>query len=155
MHKMPTLKLDYGDVRHWLTEQSIAHPSPRDVSNAVIAIRSSKLPDPKKIGNAGSFFKNPVINVSQLEALLADFPTLPHYPSVKPDERKVSAAWLIEQCGFKGLRDGDAGVHASHALVLVNHGQASGQSVLALAQKIQNTVQGRFGIQLEPEPIII
>ncbi len=155
LNKMPTLKLDYGDLRHWLTEQSIAHPSPRDVSNAVIAIRSGKLPDPKKIGNAGSFFKNPVINMSQLETLLADFSKLPHYPGVKPDERKVSAAWLIEQCGFKGLRDGDAGVHASHALVLVNHGLASGQSVLALAQKIQKTVKSRFGIQLEPEPMII
>jgi UDP-N-acetylmuramate dehydrogenase len=155
LRKAPLLRLDYGDIRHWLTEQGIGQPNPRDVSNAVIAIRSSKLPDPKKIGNAGSFFKNPLIPANQADELLGRFPGMPQYPSQNPQERKLSAAWLIDQCGLKGYREGDVGVHAAHALVLVNYGEARGQALFALAQKIQKTVYQRFGVGLEPEPIII
>jgi UDP-N-acetylmuramate dehydrogenase len=155
LSKVPALKLDYGDLKHWLSDQNIDAPSPSDVSNAVIAIRSSKLPDPRKIGNAGSFFKNPSVNNSLLQGLMRDYPKLPQYPGLQDDQRKISAAWLIDQCGFKGFREGDAGVHEAHALVLVNHGQASGKDILGLAEKIQKEVQKRFGIRLEPEPIII
>ncbi len=155
LSKSPVLKLDYGDLKHWLAEQNIAAPSPRDVSNAVIAIRSSKLPDPRKIGNAGSFFKNPSVKTSIAQGLMRNYPKLPQYPGLREGERKISAAWLIDQCGFKGLREADAGVHEAHALVLVNHGQASGKDILKLAGKIQNEVQKRFGIRLDPEPIII
>lgn len=155
LSKSPGLKLDYGDLKHWLAEKNIPAPSPRDVSNAVIAIRSSKLPDPRKIGNAGSFFKNPSVKMSFAQSLMREYPKLPHYPGLRDDERKVSAAWLIDQCGFKGLREGDAGVHEAHALVLVNHGLASGRDILRLAENIQNEVQQRFGVRLETEPIII
>ncbi len=155
LSKSPALTLDYGDLKHWLSDQNITAPSPRDVSNAVIAIRSSKLPDPRKIGNAGSFFKNPSVKTSIALGLLRDHPKLPQYPGLREDERKISAAWLIDQCGFRGFREADAGVHEAHALVLVNHGRASGKDILGLAEKIQNAVQKRFGVRLEPEPIII
>jgi UDP-N-acetylmuramate dehydrogenase len=155
LRKTPLLRLDYGDIKHWLAEQRIGQPRPRDVSNAVIAIRSSKLPDPKKIGNAGSFFKNPLIPANQADELLGRFPDMPQYPNQNLQERKLSAAWLIDQCGLKGFREGDAGVHEAHALVLVNYGRASGQAILQMAQKIQNSVYQRFGVRLEPEPIII
>jgi UDP-N-acetylmuramate dehydrogenase len=155
LSKSPKLKLDYGDIKDWLKDERITRPSPKDVADAVIAIRSSKLPDPQKLGNAGSFFKNPSLKATQIDGLLLKHPTLPHYPSPKTDERKVPAAWLIDQCGLKGFREGDAGVHEAHALVLVNYGRARGKDIFALAQKIQNTVHSRFGIQLEPEPIII
>jgi UDP-N-acetylmuramate dehydrogenase len=155
LQKTPKLRLEYGEIKQWLDDHRIRTTSPRDVSNAVIAIRSSKLPDPKKIGNAGSFFKNPVLPKDQVEALVQQSPAMPNYPTPSPLERKVSAAWLIDQCGLKGFRDGDVGVHHAHALVLVNYGQARGKDVLALAHKIQNQVQTRFGIGLEPEPIII
>jgi UDP-N-acetylmuramate dehydrogenase len=121
----------------------------------VIEIRRSKLPDPARLGNAGSFFRNPVVAAEATELLLTKHPELPHYPSGQAGFRKLAAGWLIEQCGWKGHRRGDAGVHDRHALVLVNHGQASGQAVWALAQDIQVSVFERFGVIIEPEPKVV
>ncbi|MEO9382537.1 UDP-N-acetylmuramate dehydrogenase [Chromobacterium phragmitis] len=148
------LRTGYGDIAKQLAEDGITSPSPLDVSRAVIAIRQSKLPDPAKLGNAGSFFKNPIVSAAQAQALLADHPHLPHYPAA--DGRvKLAAGWLIDQCGLKGYRDGDAGVHDRQALVLVNHGHASGEQMRALARKVQDDVRQRFGVELEPEPLIL
>jgi UDP-N-acetylmuramate dehydrogenase len=128
--------------------------SARAVSEAVIRLRQRKLPDPAEIGNAGSFFKNPIIDPDRASELRERFPALPGWP--EPDGRvKLSAAWMIEHCGLKGYRAGDAGVSERHALVLVNHGQASGAEIVSLADKVRETVAGEFGIQLEPEPRII
>lgn len=149
------LRLDYAGIRDELAAMAISSPSPRDVAEAVIRIRSRKLPDPAVIGNAGSFFKNPVVARSVALALTEQHPGLPMFPSGNPDTAKLSAAWMIEACGWKGFREGDAGVSAAHALVLVNHGQASGIQLLALAQRIAASVQQRFGIWLEPEPVIL
>ncbi len=145
------LHLEYGPVRQRLVEQGIEQPTPLDVSRAICAIRSEKLPDPAVLGNAGSFFKNPLVPVAQAEALKARYPQLVAYP--QGDEQvKLAAGWLIEQAGWKGFRDGDAGVHRLQALVLVNHGQASGLQLLSLAQRIQADVIERFGVSLEMEP---
>jgi UDP-N-acetylmuramate dehydrogenase len=119
------------------------------VSDAVIQIRQSKLPDPKEIGNAGSFFKNPTIPNSQYEQLKAQYPTLPGYPS--SEGVKVAAGWLIEQAGWKGKRIGDVGVHAKQALVLVNYGEGSGEEIKSLSEQIQASVMEKFGIQLQAE----
>jgi UDP-N-acetylmuramate dehydrogenase len=107
------------------------------------------------VGNAGSFFKNPIVSQSQADALQVDYPTLPVFRGDAPHNRKLSAAWMIEACGWKGHRDGDAGVSADHALVLVNHGNASGAQLLALARRIAASVHARFGIAIEPEPKVI
>jgi UDP-N-acetylmuramate dehydrogenase len=124
------------------------------VSDAVIAIRRRKLPDPLEIGNAGSFFKNPVVAREQCERLLDAWPNLVHHP--QPDgSEKLAAGWLIDQCGWKGRSLGRAGVYPKQALVLVNNGGASGPEVLALARAIQADVQERFGVLLEPEPVMI
>ncbi|MGC0151139.1 UDP-N-acetylmuramate dehydrogenase [Chromobacterium vaccinii] len=148
------LRTGYGDIASQLQAFGIAEPTPLDVARAVIAIRQSKLPDPARLGNAGSFFKNPVVDASQAASLLQRHPALPHYPAA--DGRvKLAAGWLIDQCGLKGYRDGDAGVHDRQALVLVNHGQASGEQMRALAQKVQRTVRERFGVELEPEPLVL
>ncbi|MDN0083994.1 UDP-N-acetylmuramate dehydrogenase [Crenobacter sp. SG2305] len=149
-----TLKTGYGDIQRELDTQGISAPTAQDVARAVIAIRQSKLPDPTVLGNAGSFFKNPVIDTEQADALLARFPTLPHYPA--PTNRvKLAAGWLIDQAGLKGYRQGAAGVHEKQALVLVNHGGASGSEIRALAQHVQDTVQERYGVALEPEPLVL
>ncbi|MCW3479319.1 UDP-N-acetylmuramate dehydrogenase [Neisseriaceae bacterium JH1-16] len=148
------LKTGYGDIQRELDAQGIATPTAQDVARAVIAIRQSKLPDPAVLGNAGSFFKNPVIDAEAAAALLARFPTLPHYPAA--DGRvKLAAGWLIDQAGLKGYRQGAAGVHEKQALVLVNHGGASGSEIRALAQHVQDTVRARYGVELEPEPIVL
>ncbi len=132
-------------------------PMPVDVAQAVMDIRSQKLPDPKKIGNVGSFFKNPVISSVQAKNLAVLYPDLPHYPtdSNQDDTCKIPAAWLIEKCGFKGVRRGDVGVHEKHALVLVNYGDGTGREIVSLAQEIQASVVARFGIFLEPEPVFM
>ncbi|SJZ82407.1 UDP-N-acetylmuramate dehydrogenase [Novilysobacter spongiicola] len=130
-------------------------PTPREIAEAVIAIRRSKLPDAAVIGNAGSFFKNPIVDRMTAEALGADHPALPVFPGPDPSTRKLSAAWLIDACGWKGHRDGDAGVAASHALVLVNHGTATGQQLLELARGISTSVRERFNVALEPEPRLV
>jgi len=149
------LRLNYAGLDAELDALGITAPSARDVAAAVCAQRRRKLPDPKKIGNLGSFFKNPVIALEQADALQAREPELPAWPIGKADTRKLSAAWLIERCGWKGYRNGDAGVFDEHALVLVNHGAASGADMLALAHAVADSVAARFGIRLEPEPRII
>ncbi|MGH8076974.1 MAG: UDP-N-acetylmuramate dehydrogenase [Lysobacter sp.] len=150
----PALKLDYAGLGDELLAMGIDAPTPRQVSDAVIAIRRRKLPDPAVLGNAGSFFKNPIVPVAQADALQAMHAALPVFRA-GDEARKLSAAWLIDTCGWKGYRDGDAGVAASHALVLVNHGHATGQQLLDLARRIADSVQVRYGVALEPEPRVI
>ena len=146
--------IDYGAIRTELEKNHITSPSPKDISNAVISIRKSKLPDPKELGNSGSFFKNPIISVEDFNRLQLEFPNLPSY-QISDAEVKVPAGWLIDQAGLKGYRDGDAGVHKHQALVLVNYGNATGEDILNLSEKIQQTVKEKFGLQLEPEVNII
>lgn len=150
-HKLNT---SYGAIETELATQGIKNPTIQDVSNAVIKIRQSKLPDPKEIGNSGSFFKNPVIPLAQFDELKKQYPNIPSYP-VSESEIKVPAGWLIEQAGFKGKRFGDYGVHEKQALVLVNYGNASGKDIHKLAMKIQQTIKITFGISLEIEVNII
>lgn len=144
------LHTGYGAIKGLLEERGIETPSVRDVSDAVISIRKSKLPDPAEIGNSGSFFKNPVIPISDYEKLKAIYPEIPCY-SISESHTKIPAGWLIEQCGFKGKRYGDAGVHAKQALVLVNYGNASGKDIWQLAERVLAAVKDKFGISLEPE----
>lgn len=149
------LRLDYAGIGEELQAQGVELPAAADVANAVIAIRQRKLPDPDVLGNAGSFFKNPQLPLEQVEVLQQRFADVPVFPGERDDLRKVSAAWMIERCGWKGFRDGDAGVSADHALVLVNHGQASGADLLALARRISASVLETFGVTIEPEPRLI
>ncbi|AHM63478.1 UDP-N-acetylenolpyruvoylglucosamine reductase [Flammeovirgaceae bacterium 311] len=150
LHKKHTFNTSYGDIQKTLAELGIEELSLQAVSNAVIRIRQSKLPDPKQIGNAGSFFKNPVIGQEQFAALQQQYPSMPHYP--QPDETvKVPAGWLIEQSGWKGHRRGNIGVHEKQALVLVNYGGARGADLKQLAEDIQASVEKKFGIELETE----
>ncbi|MBP6001582.1 MAG: UDP-N-acetylmuramate dehydrogenase [Flavobacterium sp.] len=144
----------YGAIETELSKQNIQNPTLKDVSNAVIAIRQSKLPDPKELGNSGSFFKNPIISKEAYEIAKALHPDMPHYV-VSENSVKVPAGWLIEQAGFKGKRFGDAGVHKNQALVLVNYGTATGREVVALSQLIQQTILAQFGIAIEAEVNII
>ncbi len=131
-------------------------PNARLISDAVIALRQSKLPDPKVIGNAGSFFKNPIMPIEQWKALRAKFPDLPGYPqNDNKDLIKTSAGWLIDQCAWKAFRDGDAGIYEKHALVLVNHGEASGKALWDLAERIIKSVKEKFDLTLEAEPRVI
>ncbi|MEN8639049.1 UDP-N-acetylmuramate dehydrogenase [Pseudomonas sichuanensis] len=143
--------LDYGPVRQRLTEQGVGQPTAQAISDAICSIRREKLPDPVELGNAGSFFKNPVVSAALAEQIRSAYPTVVAYPQA--DGRvKLAAGWLIEQAGWKGHRDGDAGVHRLQSLVLVNYGQASGAQMHALAQKIQADILERFGVELEMEP---
>ncbi|MBL7814266.1 MAG: UDP-N-acetylmuramate dehydrogenase [Saprospiraceae bacterium] len=144
------LNTSYGDILKVFIEKKIEQPTIRDVSNAVIAIRQSKLPDPLVIGNAGSFFKNPTIPKAQFEVLKEKHPNIIGYPN-NTDGVKVAAGWLIEQCGWKGKKQGHVGVHERQALVLVNYGGGKGLEIKALAQKIQTSVLEKFGIELTPE----
>jgi UDP-N-acetylmuramate dehydrogenase len=148
------LRLDYAGVREELAAMKIDAPSHAAVADAVMRLRLRKLPNPAEIGNAGSFFKNPVVSTARAGDLQRTHPTLPSWPA-EDGRRKLSAAWLVEACGFKGLRKGDAGVSERHALVLVNHGAASGEQIRTLAQHIMDGVQARFGIRIEPEPRIV
>ncbi|MBO0937969.1 UDP-N-acetylmuramate dehydrogenase [Fibrella sp. HMF5335] len=152
LDKTPTFHTRYGAIQETLDEMGITDDklSIRAISNAVIKIRRSKLPDPAEIGNAGSFFKNPEIPAAQFDALKTQFPALPGYPTTE-GQVKVPAGWLIEQAGWKGYRHGDAGVHAKQALVLVNYGRATGNEILALAQQVQESVNRKFGIAINPE----
>lgn len=154
LSKKQRLNTSYGAIQDTLKAMGISEPSSTDVSRAVIQIRQSKLPDPKVTGNAGSFFKNPTISLSEFERLQKQFPGVPSYP-VSEAEVKVPAGWLIEQCGWKGQRIGDAGVHPLQALVLVNYGQASGQEIWDLALKIQKSVKEKFGIEIQPEVNVV
>ena len=148
------LNTSYGAIETELEKKNIANPTIKDVSNAVISIRQSKLPDPKKLGNSGSFFKNQVVTKSEFENFAKENPEAPFY-KVSEDAYKIPAGWLIEQCGYKGKRFGDAGVHKNQALVLVNYGDASGSDVLDLAHTIIKSVEERFHIQITPEVNII
>ena len=146
--------LRYAELAQAVVEQGIAAPTAQQVADTVIAIRRRKLPDPAVIGNAGSFFKNPVVTGAQCAALLARFPALVHH--AQPDgSEKLAAGWLIDQCGWKGRNLGAAGVYPKQALVLVNNGGATGADVVALAEAIQADVQTRYGVLLEPEPVFI
>ncbi|WP_298880120.1 UDP-N-acetylmuramate dehydrogenase [uncultured Polaribacter sp.] len=148
------LNSSYGAIETELASKNITKPTLKDISEAVIAIRESKLPDPKKIGNSGSFFKNPVIAKSQFLELQKEYPNVPSY-IVSDTEIKVPAGWLIEQAGFKGKRYGEFGVHEKQALVLVNYGNASGAEIYQLAEKIKESIFNKFGISLEIEVNII
>jgi UDP-N-acetylmuramate dehydrogenase len=148
------LRLDYGPLRQQLQQHGIAQPTPADVSRAVCAIRSAKLPDPAVLGNAGSFFKNPLVSADVAASLRERFPALVGYPQAN-GQVKLAAGWLIEQAGWKGFRDGDAGVHRLQALVLVNYGRASGADILRLARRIQDDIAARFGVALEIEPNVL
>ncbi|MDI2591368.1 UDP-N-acetylmuramate dehydrogenase [Pseudomonas sp. N3-W] len=145
------LHLEYGPVRQRLTEQGIDHPTPSDVSQAICSIRSEKLPDPRVLGNAGSFFKNPLVSAALVAQLKLEYPDLVAY--AQPDgQMKLAAGWLIERAGWKGFREADAGVHKLQALVLVNYGTATGLQLLELAQRIQKDISQRFHVDLEMEP---
>lgn len=155
---------EYADLKTELTNSAIspATATPMQVSDAVCAVRTRKLPDPAKLGNAGSFFQNPIIPITLAASLKAQYPAMPQWPvnasttalrAPASELTKISAAWLIDQCGWKGHREGDAGVHQHHALVLVNYASATGQQLKQLAQSIRSSVHQKFGIHLLPEPI--
>lgn len=152
--KEHVLHTGYGSIENELRERGIVHPTIKDVSDSVISIRQSKLPDPKKIGNSGSFFKNPIISKKTFDKFIKKHPEAPFY-EMEENEYKIPAGWLIEQCGFKGKRFGDAGVHEKQALVLVNYGNATGKEILALAKKIQDEVKKNYNIKIQPEVNII
>jgi UDP-N-acetylmuramate dehydrogenase len=135
-------------------KQDIVKPTLKDVSNAVIAIRQGKLPDPKELGNSGSFFKNPILLKTDFEKIRQKFPEMKYY-NVTETEVKIPAGWLIEQAGFKGKRFGDAGIHKNQALVLVNYGNATGQEILDVSKDIQSTIFETFGILIETEVNVI
>ncbi len=149
LSKTPNFHLEYGAIQEVLTTNGVVQPTIRAISDAVIQIRQSKLPDPKEIGNAGSFFKNPTITTAQFDRLKASYPSIPGYPSA--EGVKVAAGWLIEQAGWKGKRIGDVGVHAKQALVLVNYGGGTGEEIKKLSEQIQASVLEKFGIHLNPE----
>lgn len=152
LDKFPEFILNYGDLK---TEvEKTGHVSLRTIRETVIRIREAKLPDPKTVGNAGSFFKNPVVNAGTAEQLLAKNPGMPHYPAGE-GRTKLAAGWLIEQCGWKGFRRGDAGVHDKQALVLVNFGNATGKEIFELSEEILLSVHQKFGVQLEREVNVI
>ena len=148
------LKTDYGAILNQLEAKGVVEPSIKDISDVVIAIREQKLPNPKEIGNSGSFFKNPIISTSEFLNLKEQFENIPSY-QISEKEVKVPAGWLIDQAGFKGYRNGDAGVHKNQALVLVNYGEAKGEEILELAKHIQQSIQEKFGINLEMEVNVI
>jgi len=150
--KNHNINISYGAIKDLLTDKET--PSIKEIADAVITIRQSKLPDPKEIGNSGSFFKNPVISTDLFKELSEKHPEIPHY-RISENEIKIPAGWLIEQCGFKGKRFGDAGVHEKQALVLVNYNNATGKEIYGLAQKIQQKVIETFKISLEIEVNII
>ncbi len=148
--KRHVLNTSYGAINQRLTDKGVTHPTIEDVANAVIEIRQSKLPDPKEIPNTGSFFKNPIVPIEILNQIKETYPAVVNYP-IDDKTVKIPAAWLIEKAGFKGMQKGDAGTHKSHALVLVNYGNATGDEMLSFAKSIQDGVEKIFGIKLEPE----
>jgi UDP-N-acetylmuramate dehydrogenase len=152
LDKFPDFILNYGDLK--AETEKLGNISLRNIRKAVIGIRESKLPDPKVFGNAGSFFKNPVVESSLAEQLLAENPKMPHYPA-QEGYTKLAAGWLIEQCGWKGFRRNDAGVHEKQALVLVNYGNATGKEIYDLSEEIRNSVQEKFSVELDREVNVI
>ena len=154
LNKQPQINTSYGAIEEELNQMNIQNPSVKDVSDAVINIRSSKLPDPQKIGNSGSFFKNPVVTKGQRDDILEKYSEVPNYP--QPDGAfKMAAGWLIEKCGWKGKRIGNYGVHEKQALVLVNYGGAKGSDIFNLSDQIIKSVDATFGIKLEREVNIL
>jgi UDP-N-acetylmuramate dehydrogenase len=151
LSRCPAVHIRYPALASYFAEHHDIDATPQAVFDAVVSIRRSKLPDPAQVPNAGSFFKNPIVANQFIAQLLETFPALPSFP--QPDGSvKVSAAWMIDRCGWKGFRRGDAGVHAQHALVLVNYGSANGEQLLALADEIAASVLDTFGVPLEIEP---
>jgi UDP-N-acetylmuramate dehydrogenase len=153
--RKPVFHTSYGAIQQELERMGVREPGIRAVSDAVVAIRRSKLPDPAVIGNAGSFFKNPTIPDEQFEGLQAQYPEMVGYHNMGTDTTKLAAGWLIEQCGWKGYRRGDAGVHARQALVLVNYGVATGREIYDLSEAVVRSVREMFGVELEREVNII
>ena len=147
-------RLDYSGVREEIAALGVSTINAAVIAEAITRLRLRKLPNPVQIGNAGSFFKNPIVTSVQAADLRNEAPALPQWP-LDAERVKLSAAWLIEASGMKGLREGDAGVSAQHSLVLVNHGGASGAQLWALAQRVREAVQQRFGVVLEPEPVVV
>ena len=154
LNKTPRFNISYGDIKATLDEMKVFDYTIKAVSDAIVKIRSTKLPDPKVLGNAGSFFKNPTITFEQCGALLAKYPLMPHYPQANGDV-KIPAGWLIEQCGWKGKRIGNTGTHVQQALVLVNYGGATGTEVYQLAMDIKQSVQDKFRIVINAEVNLI
>lgn len=154
LSKHPKLNTSYGAIEEELKHMGVQDVNIQAISQAVINIRSSKLPDPAKIGNAGSFFKNPTVDADKHQTLKEAFPDIVAYP-VDGGAFKLAAGWMIEQCGWKGFREGDAGVHARQALVLVNYGAATGNEIYHLSQRVLDSVQEKFGVELEREVNII
>ena len=150
LQKQPQLKTDYGAIRDMLHEKGIKHPNLESVSNAIVQIRSQKLPDPKILGNAGSFFKNPAVSKSQYEHLQEQFPAIIAYP-ISDDSYKIAAGWLIESCGWKGIKKGNVGCYEKQALVIVSYGIRSGQEVFDFSEEIIQSVANKFKIVLERE----
>lgn len=150
----PELNTSYGAIEEELKKMGISDPTVRDVSNAVISIRQSKLPDPKEIGNSGSFFKNPVVSKEKFESLKIEFPNIANYP-LSTGEVKLAAGWLIENAGWKGRTINNYGVHKNQALVLVNYGGAAGKDIYQLSEDILQSIRERFGVELEREVNII
>lgn len=150
LSRKPVFNTTYGAIEQELAEMGVQEPTVKAIAYAVMHIRRSKLPDPALIGNAGSFFKNPTISVGAFAQLLTKFPRIPSY-IVDEKRVKVPAGWLIEQCGWKGFRENDTGVHARQALVLVNYGNASGDEIWKLSERIVKSVKERFDITLEQE----
>lgn len=146
--------VEYGGIRKALEERNISEPSAQDIRDTIIDIRNAKLPDPKVLGNGGSFFMNPVVSRDKFEALLAEYPAMPHY-FVDDEHEKIPAGWMIEQCGWKGKSLGKAAVHDKQALVLVNLGGAKGEEIVALCEKVREDVLKKFGIDIHPEVNII
>jgi len=154
LNKKPVLNATYGDIQNLLDSKQIKVPTIKDVSDAVIDIRRSKLPDPAQIGNAGSFFKNPIISKAQFESLKLNHPEIKSFPA--PDAKvKIPAAWFIEKAGWKGKRIGDIGVHEKQALVLVNYGGGKGEDILKLAYEIIDSIKTEFNVTLIPEVNIL
>lgn len=154
LNKTPIFRLDYGAIKETLAAMQIKDVSIKAVSDAVIKIRQQRLPDPKKIGNAGSFFKSPILPKQQFHAMYQQFPQMPYFLDDN-EHYKIPAGWFIEQCGWKGRRLGEAGVHEQHALVLINYGKGSGRDIKQLAEQIQASVKDKFAIELIPEVNII
>ncbi len=152
LDKFPEFVLNYGDLK--AETEKLGNITLRNIRKAVIGIRKSKLPDPKVFGNAGSFFKNPIVETSLAEQLLAENPEMPHYPTTE-GKTKLAAGWLIEQCGWKGFRNGNTGVHEKQALVLVNYGNATGKEIFDLSEEIRQSVLEKFDVELEREVNVI
>jgi UDP-N-acetylmuramate dehydrogenase len=150
LSKDSKVNISYGAISNVLNEKGISKPSIKDVSDAVIEIRNSKLPNPKEIGNAGSFFKNPIVSKDKFEDILKEYNDIPSYP-LDDNSVKVPAGWLIEKAGWKGKRVGNCGSHVRQALVMVNYGGASGEEIMNLAMEIKKDVKDKFGIELSPE----